>query len=1029
MSCGCNKPKNRCVPNAYVDVSCATPKEWDDVPVILGITECGQVTPVEKPIYELSAEDREKLDALELDGDGTYFLADDGTYKKIEFDTDSIVLNYNENPANFIINNQPGLTEIWNKSQDGIEAFVRITGIDTYTLPLDYAFGTRTLILEYDRPIITVNGDDITYTRLKILIGMYTKDEAGNDILPFNLIYYDVKQFVDADGIVITNGDGASALFNDGNYKPVYTKAQVDAFISDIEVELGNAVLYNSADDIDARNNIILKNNANLLGTTLAGGTINLIQCSRFSDEGHPITDIGSSTAHITLNSYDRPNIQLSGESGNHLHQVAYLSEIEEANTIIKGLREDVETNAQSISDLQTSTEASFNTVNGALDGLDSRLSTAEINIDNNTTEIQDIRDDLNSRTALRGYFDTTTAILAIPNPSLGDYAYNAETGTIWSYRDNNGNLQWGDTFEPIPTGAVQPGDTDPLMDGIADAGSSVRYSRADHRHPHDTTKADASDLDNYLPLAGNTQTTRMTGPLWISSGQRINISNSGNSYIQQNTTNNTTEIVGNGVGGIDLIVNNGDAKVNGDRIITETELNSSNASITTLADRVTVNEGNISSLTSRVTQAEGNISSNTSRISTAEYNISTNTSDIATNTSDIESILSRLAEEENFRGYKLTTADVTAISNPQNGNYAYNLQSGTIWIYNGTTWADSQEPIPDGAIQAYDGLPLEDGNADSGSTNEYARGDHRHPSDSSKANVIDLIATDNRAATLRNDFESYVNSNDSDISNIQSSVNENSNNISSLTSRVSTNESDILILQGQATTIGEQVNTNTVDIADAVGRIGVNELDIQTLFQSVNDSEHFRGYFLTNAELTQTAATQGDFAWSAESGTIWVYDESIPSWTDTGDPIPAEAVTLSNNLPLVNGTADAGNSTEVSRWDHIHPSDPTKADVTDIPTAVSQLTNDSGFISASDVAANYVPLMTYNDLADRVSALEAILSGVTGFWTGTQAEYDAITNKVSGTYYHIYEDDSTFSPPTDGSGSGGFVGSNNLND
>lgn len=37
----------------------------------------------------------------------------------------------------------------------------------------------------------------------------------------------------------------------------------------------------------------------------------------------------------------------------------------------------------------------------------------------------------------------------------------------------------------------VLPSDELPLMDGEASAGESTRFSRGDHRHPHDTTKQD----------------------------------------------------------------------------------------------------------------------------------------------------------------------------------------------------------------------------------------------------------------------------------------------------------------------------------------------------------------------------------------------------------------------------------------------------------------------------------------------------------------------------------------------------------
>ena len=50
-----------------------------------------------------------------------------------------------------------------------------------------------------------------------------------------------------------------------------------------------------------------------------------------------------------------------------------------------------------------------------------------------------------------------------------------------------------------------------PSMNGAAASGSSVGYSRADHVHPTDTTRAPASALGNYLLLSGGTMTGVLT--------------------------------------------------------------------------------------------------------------------------------------------------------------------------------------------------------------------------------------------------------------------------------------------------------------------------------------------------------------------------------------------------------------------------------------------------------------------------------------------------------------------------------------
>lgn len=917
MDCGCKGGR----PGKYVDVSCTKVRPWKDVPVILGVTECGNPVPVDKPEFELTEDDRAKLDAIEI------------------------------------------------------------------------------------------------------------------------------------------NGPADEALFADGQYREVYTKTEVDSAVSDA---VEDVVMYGADNDVRVRRNLVIQNNRDIIGEATDGNKYLLLGI-----DNTDTANVGNLITQTNILSFSRPTVTTRSGASTAVNSVAYLSDIDALRNDLSNIieneiepltlrvsnlearvtdaEENIATVAQSISDLQTSTEAAFDNVSDELQSLGNRVSTNETNIATNTSDIASLREDIAAQERLRGYFETTTAIIAIPNPSLGDYAYNAETGTIWAY---NGTT-WYDTTTPIPEGAIQAYDGLPLTDGEADPGASNRYARGDHRHPTDETRAAASDLDNYLPLIGNTQTTRMTGDIWLESGQMVRVTNSGNSGLRRSATSTAVELVGAGVEGINLIAENGPVQANGEDVVTY----DSNDDIRARRDIYLGNDNNLFGIgadgavhnlieKSRFgiidagsQAAPFNISSsirptvqlasetgsqahtiafvddvNTlsaevqSDIDALSSRITSNTSNITLNRSDIDSILSRLADEEAFRGYKLTTNDVTATPNPQNGNYVYNVQTGTIWIYNGTTWADSLELIPDGAIQAYNGLPLMDGGAESGASQLYARGDHVHPSDSSKANALDLVSTDNRLAQLQSDFTSYSENNDSDIATLKSDVAANTGSINLVTARVSTIEQDVSTLQTQATNIGNDVNDLTTRVSDAEGRIGTNELDIETLYQRLNDNENFKGYFLTNAELTQTPGTQGDFAWSAESGTIWIYDQTIPSWTDSGNPIPAEAIILSSNLPRVNGAATPGEGTEVSRWDHVHPSDPTKADITAIPTAVSQLTNDSGYTTQTYVADTFVSITTYNELVSRVAALEAILSGVTGFWSGTEAEYNVIATKDPNTYYHTYE-------------------------
>ncbi|KAA6401627.1 MAG: hypothetical protein EZS28_002845 [Streblomastix strix] len=79
----------------------------------------------------------------------------------------------------------------------------------------------------------------------------------------------------------------------------------------------------------------------------------------------------------------------------------------------------------------------------------------------------------------------------------------------------------------------------------------------------------------------------------------------------------------------------------------------------------------------------------------------------------------------------------------------------------------------------------------------------------------------------------------------------------------------------------------------------------------------HFRGYYLLNADVINlVSSATGDFAFSAESGTVWMYESS---WYDSGQLVPDQVTPASDELPIVNGIASAGISTSYSRGDHIY--------------------------------------------------------------------------------------------------------------
>ena len=123
-----------------------------------------------------------------------------------------------------------------------------------------------------------------------------------------------------------------------------------------------------------------------------------------------------------------------------------------------------------------------------------------------------------------------------------------------------------------------------------------------------------------------------------------------------------------------------------------------------------------------------------------------------------------------------------------------------------------------------------------------------------------------------------------------------------------------------------QDATDNNLDTTDktVVGAINENKTAIDGLRQDILNEAHFRGYFATNAEIQATTANLSDFAYSAQSGTVWIYGGS--GWADSGEPVPDKTTPLSNATPVQDGTATAGASTSAARGDHVHPTDNTRA-------------------------------------------------------------------------------------------------------
>lgn len=583
--CGCRKPVNK-----FVDISQLSPIDWEMVPFILGLDDCGKVFPVYKPEYELTSIDRDKLDSIIINGEGDKYLSDDGSYKSIQ-DIHNITLTYSDSATNFILLNQDKLLEIVELLKIEQESFVRLV-INGYSIPLSISFDNEKLSLQFEHivsvsPVIRIPEDKRTILRVNISVNILTT--------PYTLISYIVDSYETID--LIVNGDGENALYDNGEYKPTYTKIDTDNKIHEITrdeldnyytkdetdkiiddkigQELDNVVEYDSNNDVRFRNDLYLRNDSNVFGIDTDGSAFNLIELSRFN-----IIDFGSSGHHFNINSEDRPTVQLPGESGTESHGIAYIEEIGQLRDAVDeafqqeianrkagddALQDQITDNYAEYTELKDTVNNAFLTVNNELNNLDSRVTVNESNITTNAGDINELREILNNQSHFRGVYATSIEIVTeVSNPENGDYAYSLESGTIWIYDGTN----WSDSNDPIPSGVYNFSNNNPLMDGAVSPGSGSEIARWDHRHPSDTTKANVSDLSSYLPLAGNSQTNQMTGNIWLGSANQLNLSDSGNSYLGLEPDAATIELRGNGSGGVDITSELGIIKANGQRII-----------------------------------------------------------------------------------------------------------------------------------------------------------------------------------------------------------------------------------------------------------------------------------------------------------------------------------------------------------------------------------------------------------------------------------------------------------------------------
>lgn len=106
----------------------------------------------------------------------------------------------------------------------------------------------------------------------------------------------------------------------------------------------------------------------------------------------------------------------------------------------------------------------------------------------------------------------------------------------------------------------------------------------------------------------------------------------------------------------------------------------------------------------------------------------------------EISVLRQHLEDKEHFRGYFATTAEIEALPNPEDGDFAYSAETGTKWLYTNGGWSNSGVVVPDQMVPPADTKPLMDGVGAVGTANKYARADHVHDSDTSRVPVARTV-------------------------------------------------------------------------------------------------------------------------------------------------------------------------------------------------------------------------------------------------------------------------------------------------
>ena len=245
------------------------------------------------------------------------------------------------------------------------------------------------------------------------------------------------------------------------------------------------------------------------------------------------------------------------------------------------------------------------------------------------------------------------------------------------------------------------------------------------------------------------------------------------------------------------------------------------------------------------------------------------------------------------------------------------------------------------GSATPSDDTPLMDGTGAAGSSVTYSRGDHQHPTDTSRASASDL--SDEVTARTNKDL-----SLDGDIAAVDAKIHFSASNPLMDGSPSAGFSTD----QARADHIHPTDNSRAAaaDLAQEISDRGAADITLQNNINAVDA----KIVLATGAPLMDSiSATPGSSTSMARADHVHPTDTSRASATDLAtlqarvDSFSGSAI-ASDAMPQMDGAGSAGTGANYSRGDHVHPSDTSKVSKTG-DTITGDLTLEGAFIPEED--------------------------------------------------------------------------------